>query len=1551
MRMNDPEYNISERFKSQETRKRWQKIVAALAVLVAAVTFSLLVFPGIAMSEKTLACQVDVHQHTDACYDDEGNIICGYADFVVHTHNEYCYNDSGELICNLPEIKEHTHGEACYVLVPVLVCGTQESEGHTHTDSCYTISEPDTSKPVCGLEESAGHKHTEECYITEAVLVCPLEEDENHTHSEECYEKQKTLICTIQESEGHTHTEECYPEPEPVLVCGIPESKGHIHTEECNEYRQMLVCTQDEIIVHTHTADCYDAAGNIVCGLLEVKEHVHDESCKPYVNEEKNDSEAAVSSSGGSNVIEPILENAAETGTDFGKYITKITVEKEVNGQWQAGTEFVSGDSIRVTIDYSIAAGIVTQENKVITYQLPEGVGLRETATGPVESGNEIVGTYVIGTDGLITITFNDEFTDGGQAFAGNIQFQGMIAATGEEGDDEVIFGGSGESIIIVPNPEANDLSIQKAGSYDKDTNKVHYVLTVSSEKGSDGEVNISDKFAHTVDYGKVVYDEDSIVIYHVGPDGVQAQINGYTPVFDNNTGAGGFTISGLPELGAGEAYRIEYTAAPDLTTGGDINGYMQFTNNAVASDDTNRAEASANIRISNARISKEGSYNALTRKITWTININQDQWDIGGLELSDVLTYTAGGAAQNMELPQTVTLTAYDGGMQVGESIQIELPYTFPEGSNYHYVVTYETELPEGIEEGAAVVMHNTAKIGEYEASFDVNFNMPGELEYDVIKHALDEGNTDGTVSWSTVITYPDTEEPDASKLTYIDILADLIRADESLINDSHYITRSLLEGSLSVMTGDFNTPLEYGTDFSVYAVSLNDISVTQLEDYYNMLDVQGFEAVRDSLSWKPLDAFDDDGPLGAFCIVFNQEAMNKIAGKSLVVNYSTHVDMDNVGTDEAVTIANIAWIPDKYYISTIREEQNETLNKQASPVGFEAGGSDSYTDDNITVDLNESGGKLYYRLLLYTLGNESKTITVTDTLPAGVSLNEDSIVLYNYYEGDVYGVYREVINTDNYYLSHSAHKNDDGTTTVTFTLNYRAQDFEDEAILAIFYDVAIDDTSSWESGHRETYVNTAVSDGSEDSTSTEVEYYRPAIEKSGEQITDADGNVTDIVRYYVTVNPDARDLNPESDRIKLTDILTISDGTAASFMADTVSLYEFDANAENNCGALIDKSLYSADYDSANHTITFDLPDDTACVVVYEYSIDRGSVAGDVNISNRAVLSGEAEISDEDGLIIEEQESEATVNRATLRIYKHDSENVARLLSGAEFSMERYEEAGGVYEWVKTSITGTGTDGSFVVGESGYIELSFLEHHENGSLYNTLYRVAETKAPDGYVPDDIYYYFVWMEQGADEQQTIADMREAGAVPDGFDFETENVMFIAYSTNDSIYVPNNPTSLSVKKEWKDGSGNDISEIELAESGITEIEIKLYQWIDDGERTEYDNVKLSAENGWSHEWKALPMTDGQGNDYHYAVEEMAVTGFNMEFSENSGDIVFTDASISAEVIVTNTQSSGYVLPETGGSGTDMLSAAGLTLACTGLIGIAVSRRKRKDSRL
>ena len=126
------------------------------------------------------------------------------------------------------------------------------------------------------------------------------------------------------------------------------------------------------------------------------------------------------------------------------------------------------GSSIQVTIYYSITdSDIVTAENNIIYYQLPNGIRLTEEENGPVEVGDEIAGTYIITTDGLITITFNESFADG-SPFSGNISFHGEVSLADIEGGDGIVFGGAGGTITIVPDAGDTSLHIEKTGDYNK---------------------------------------------------------------------------------------------------------------------------------------------------------------------------------------------------------------------------------------------------------------------------------------------------------------------------------------------------------------------------------------------------------------------------------------------------------------------------------------------------------------------------------------------------------------------------------------------------------------------------------------------------------------------------------------------------------------------------------------------------------------------------------------------------------------------------------------------------------------------------------------------------------------------------------------------------------------------------------------------------------------------------------------------------------------------------------------------------------------------------
>ena len=144
------------------------------------------------------------------------------------------------------------------------------------------------------------------------------------------------------------------------------------------------------------------------------------------------------------------------------------------------------------------------------------------------------------------------------------------------------------------------------------------------------------------------------------------------------------FIIEGLPALGPGERYVLTYDARPDQGE-----GIRKVSNTATASGNGIRASATFTHRISGILMEKSG-YES-NGYIFWTIGINTDgHGDVSGFQLTDTITIDG----EEYELPEdtTVWLTEDNLGRE-----QIQLPYTFPEGSTKTYRVTYSIPVPPG--------------------------------------------------------------------------------------------------------------------------------------------------------------------------------------------------------------------------------------------------------------------------------------------------------------------------------------------------------------------------------------------------------------------------------------------------------------------------------------------------------------------------------------------------------------------------------------------------------------------------------------------------------------------------------------------------------------------------------------------------------------------------------------------------------------------------------------------------------------------------------------
>lgn len=231
MKVNETPKALKEYASVHRKKRKWLMAVTCLAAVVVFCTTYALILPAITLENgQGLKCPYAVHEHEESCYDGDGKLICGYANFVVHTHDpEYCYDAEGNLVCELPQVETHEHNASCYEEQSVLVCGETENAGHVHDDLCY-------------IRVQGG-------------LICE-NMDEEHEHSDTCYEWAEELTCDMAEGEG-----------------------AHQHSDDCYETQAVRICEKQEVILHTHSQDCYDSNGNLTCGLLQVEEHQHDENC------------------------------------------------------------------------------------------------------------------------------------------------------------------------------------------------------------------------------------------------------------------------------------------------------------------------------------------------------------------------------------------------------------------------------------------------------------------------------------------------------------------------------------------------------------------------------------------------------------------------------------------------------------------------------------------------------------------------------------------------------------------------------------------------------------------------------------------------------------------------------------------------------------------------------------------------------------------------------------------------------------------------------------------------------------------------------------------------------------------------------------------------------------------------------------------------------------------------------------------------------------------------------------------------------------------------
>lgn len=289
---------ITQLLRSKQRRGRWLKAVSCMAAVVVFCTTYALILPAITMTATcgleehthTAACYANddtliwlcqqeeqetaVHQHDETCYDENGLLTCGIADFVLHTHDaDTCYDAEGNLICTLPEITS-------YSKTTLFLTANGDDANYEDSENVW-VSTPSSLQfdlfTVEGAEDT-------ELFLPNGYTVLDSQEaevwTEAHTHSADCYDQDGKLICGQLEVAQHQHTMECL---QGTLICGLEE---HQHSQDCYaSAKETYLCGLEE---HQHEEACYDEEGNLICTL---EEHVHTEACLASKEQQEEETE------------------------------------------------------------------------------------------------------------------------------------------------------------------------------------------------------------------------------------------------------------------------------------------------------------------------------------------------------------------------------------------------------------------------------------------------------------------------------------------------------------------------------------------------------------------------------------------------------------------------------------------------------------------------------------------------------------------------------------------------------------------------------------------------------------------------------------------------------------------------------------------------------------------------------------------------------------------------------------------------------------------------------------------------------------------------------------------------------------------------------------------------------------------------------------------------------------------------------------------------------------------------------------------------------------
>lgn len=390
------------------------------------------------------------------------------------------------------------------------------------------------------------------------------------------------------------------------------------------------------------------------------------------------------------------------------------------------------------------------------------------------------------------------------------------------------------------------------------------------------------------------------------------------------------------------------------------------------------------------------------------------------------------------------------------------------------------------------------------------------------------------------------------------------------------------------------------------------------------------------------------------------------------------------------------------------------------------------------------------------------------------------------------------------------------------------------------------------------------------------------------------------------------------DGDKLKLVDEL------GENLQLDTTSIKVFKNNTEQ---------LTDCDTSYANNTLEITVPNNVPIKITYTVTVNAKPEVS-VKVSNTAYWKG---YSKDSGKIVESDYlykvggSIEALSKVNFKLTKQDQNKLNTVLKGAVFDIEKCELNGN--DITTSKIATVTTDASGIITQ----DLDF----------DTLYKITETKAPDGYVLDNKPIYILDLKDK--DESFVTNIKNI--IKDG-------ELFVRYKQqNFDVQVQNHKGEITVVKKFiNDAAGKSTKPV----SGTYNFGL----YTDKKDLTTQLQTVSIIYNASETQEKSAKFINLDLNKTYYVFEldddnkpivnsskEVTINKLQYTVDYKNGEIESTNAAINGQTVTVTNKSRTKILPSTGSIGTLIYRLLGAMLVVVSVICLSnINKNNRKRNR-